>query len=190
MATLWLAVVGVGFASAWRYEATPGRAAAASDWPTGGPLVRETGRPTIVTFVHPDCPCSRVGLQQLAELVRSHAGAAGTTVVIVGAPGLERLEQGVNARTARTIPDARIVLDPKGEEARRFGAETSGQTFAFSPEGRLLFRGGVTASRGHAGPNAGIDALEAILEGRPTNVTTPVYGCALRSEGFGAEAAR
>ena len=38
---------------------------------------------------------------------------------------------------------------------QRFGAETSGQTLLYDRDGRLLFSGGTTGSRGHDGDNAG-----------------------------------
>jgi hypothetical protein len=44
----------------------------------------------------------------------------------------------------------------------------------------LLFQGGITASRGHEGENAGENAIVAIVNGRaaPQNKTL-VFGCAL-----------
>jgi hypothetical protein len=48
----------------------------------------------------------------------------------------------------------------------------------------LIFSGGITASRGHAGENAGVLALVALLtHGRPERRATSVFGCPL----FGAD---
>jgi hypothetical protein len=42
----------------------------------------------------------------------------------------------------------------------------------------LLFAGGITAARGHAGDNAGRSAIETLLAGgRPGYDRTPVFGC-------------
>jgi hypothetical protein len=75
------------------------------------------------------------------------------------------------------------VTDADGSEARRFGAETSGHTLLFDPNGSLLFSGGITASRGHAGRNAGESAIIAAVNGKRTDRTgTPVFGCSLISQ--------
>jgi hypothetical protein len=76
-----------------------------------------------------------------------------------------------------------ILRDDDAVEARRFGVFTSGQSLLYAPDGALLFSGGITASRGHAGDNAGIAAIAALARGRGAATTeTPVFGCALRSE--------
>ena len=56
-----------------------------------------------------------------------------------------------------------MLRDDDGAEARRFGAETSGQTLLYDEHGALLFSGGITGARGHAGDNAGRASLVALL---------------------------
>jgi hypothetical protein len=84
---------------------------------------------------------------------------------------------------AAAIPGVTVVADDGGAELRRFGATTSGQTLLYSPEGRLLFAGGITESRGHGGDNAGRSAVTAIVLGAApapdAPAHTPVYGCSL-----------
>ena len=177
----WAGLVATGFGLAWRYEATPGRAAAARDWPAGSRIARDAARPTVVQFVHPECPCSRAGLEEIADLVRRRPGRLRLVVALVGAIGLPGpLAASANARLAASIPGAEVVFDADGREARRFGAATSGQTFVFSPGGEALFRGGVTIARGHYGRSRGLDALAALADGRRAPAASaPVYGCAL-----------
>jgi hypothetical protein len=85
-------------------------------------------------------------------------------------------------RQAEAIPGVVPVLDPRGLEALRFGALTSGQTALYGPDGRLVFSGGITGARGHSGANAGRSAVVARVE-RSVRVSTttqsPVYGCPL-----------
>jgi hypothetical protein len=71
--------------------------------------------------------------------------------------------------------------DPDGREARVFGAQTSGVVFLYDTHGELLFEGGITGSRGHAGENFGADRLAAALRsGRPgAGTPSPVFGCSL-----------
>ncbi len=71
--------------------------------------------------------------------------------------------------------------DIQGREALRFGAATSGQTLLYDASGRLLFSGGITPARGHAGDNDGSDALLELLSGGSgRHHQTPVFGCSLR----------
>ena len=74
----------------------------------------------------------------------------------------------------------RVVNDVEGVEARRFGAQTSGTTSLYSPDGRLLFSGGITSSRGHEGDNAGEDALTQAISGSPA-CPKPISGLWLPS---------
>jgi hypothetical protein len=83
-------------------------------------------------------------------------------------------------RSAAAIPGVTVITDTDGTEAARFGATTSGHTFLFDRTGALLFSGGITASRGHAGRNAGESAIIAAVNGRPRDrARTPVFGCSL-----------
>ena len=83
-------------------------------------------------------------------------------------------------RRAAAIKGVTVVQDSEGVEAERFHAATSGYTLLYGSDGRLLFSGGITGARGHAGDNAGRSAIAALLtaEGAPTG-TTPVFGCSL-----------
>jgi hypothetical protein len=86
-------------------------------------------------------------------------------------------------RSAAAIPGVTIHNDLDGRQARLFGAATSGYVVLYDPRGQLLFKGGITGSRGHAGDNAGENAVASLLAGqRPGLRQTPVYGCSLLGE--------
>jgi hypothetical protein len=69
-------------------------------------------------------------------------------------------------------------VDVGGTEHRRFGARVSGEVYLFQTDGQLVFHGGITAGRGHAGDNLGRSAVESFLrEGVLPPETTPVFGC-------------
>ncbi|HEV2474807.1 MAG TPA: hypothetical protein VGS41_19170, partial [Chthonomonadales bacterium] len=55
------------------------------------------------------------------------------------------------------------------------------QTYLYSPDGQLLFSGGITSERGHTGDCDALDAVIAITRGaRPAHVAgAPVFGCTL-----------
>jgi hypothetical protein len=85
-----------------------------------------------------------------------------------------------NWREAARIPGVQVQCDDDGLEARQFGVETSGDTVLYAPTGQLLFHGGITISRGHAGDNPGREAIEALLSGGAARTTsTPAFGCSL-----------
>jgi hypothetical protein len=87
-------------------------------------------------------------------------------------------------KKAQNLENARVAWDDDGVEARRFGAQSSGYALLYGAAGNLLFRGGVTGSRGHQGDNYGLDELVASLNSnRPAGASSRVFGCALGNWG-------
>jgi hypothetical protein len=83
-------------------------------------------------------------------------------------------------RQAAAIPGVTARMDTDGIEARRFGSVTSGDTLVYGADGRLLFHGGITISRGHEGDNPVLSALVALARNSSVESTqTPVFGCSL-----------
>ncbi len=81
---------------------------------------------------------------------------------------------------AAAIPGVQVDIDHQCEVARRFQAITSGQTLLYDARGGLIFQGGITISRGHAGDNPGRDSIESLLKQKSTlSARAPVFGCAL-----------
>jgi hypothetical protein len=178
--TAWLCSLAFGFAAWERFDATPGRVGvAASDQPDGSPHGWR-----LVMYVHPHCPCSRVSLHELAELVATSGQTLRVEVVFVRPPdapvGWERSDQW---KAAEEIPGAIVRSDVGGAEARRAGAETSGQVVLYEPNGRVAFAGGITAGRGRLGESLARRSILAIIAGHPPAIReAPVFGCELFSE--------
>jgi hypothetical protein len=182
LAALWVAGLGVGGWSLTKYGNEAGVAGTApADWPGQSGLTRRPGLPTLVMLVHPQCPCTRATVDELAGLMAHAQGKLVAHVLFAkpdGAP--PDWNRGGLWNAVSAIPGVHVQCDEGGMEARRFGAETSGQTMLFDPAGRLIFRGGITAARGHAGPNAGSAAVAALLHELKAPIEeTRVYGCAL-----------
>jgi hypothetical protein len=183
----WAASVCLGLTGLWMYESTPSRPAKApAEWPAGTHLARQAGLPSLVLFAHPHCPCTRATLGELARLMTECRGKLTTTVVLVRPAGLpDGWERTDLWNGAAAIPGVSVVTDDKGIESQRFGALTSGQALLYSSDGRLLFAGGITQSRGHQGDNAGESAIAALVLGGgrlAKCASTPVYGCPLFDE--------
>jgi hypothetical protein len=137
----------------------------------------------LVLFAHPHCPCSRATIGELAKLMTDCRGKLTATVLMLRPAGVQDGWERTDLwDSAAAIPGVSVVSDAGGTESRRFGAVTSGQVLLFAPDGRLLFSGGITESRGHRGDNAGRSAVAALVlgTGRAAQpVFAPVYGCPL-----------
>jgi hypothetical protein len=83
-------------------------------------------------------------------------------------------------REAARIPGVMVAVDEDGLESERFGARTSGQVMLYGADGRLLFKGGLTAFRGHMGDSAGFQRiLSLVRSGKADQATSAVFGCRL-----------
>ena len=184
--TVWAASVAFGAIELWKYESTPGAPAHSPlEWPSDSHVSRRPGLPTLVLLIHPQCPCSRATIDELAKLMTDCDGKLDVRVLLLHPAGMPDawVHSGLWSGAA-AIPGVAVSDDADGAEARRFGAATSGQALLYAANGRLLFAGGITESRGHSGDNAGLSAIESLVLGTDTHSTTrpaatPVYGCPL-----------
>lgn len=165
-----------------QYSQTAGAVNAAPEhWPDSSLVVSDPAQSRLVMFLHPRCPCSRATLGEL-ELIMTHCqGLLSAQVLFIQPEGMS--EDWVKTdlwRTAAAIPGVQVSIDHEGQEAQRFQAVTSGQTLLYDANGGLLFQGGITLARGHAGDNPGRDAIEDLLKQTSRHpASTPVFGCAL-----------
>jgi len=180
----WFVIVAGGFFGLFKYENSVGTAGVAPlFWPAESKLEHIQHMTTLIMVVHPQCPCTRASIEELAVFMTRFHGTVEAQVLFILPPQFEAgWEKTGTWYEASAIPGVRVTVDPDGREARRFGAQTSGQALIYDQHGRLIFKGGITGQRGHAGDNANLDAAIATLTGdeNPTSVT-PVYGCALNA---------
>jgi hypothetical protein len=179
---VWLAVIVAATLRISAYVSTPGQPGAPpADWPAGSQVARAAAKSTLLMFVHPKCPCSKASIGELAVLMAHCQGQVDAHVLFLKPE--EASGEWVRTETwrdAALIPGVTVHLDEAGREARLFASMTSGETLLYDAAGRLKFHGGITASRGHSGDNAGRDALEALLRGQASHqIITPVFGCNL-----------
>lgn len=186
----WAVSIGLGMRSILNYENAPALAGnPPAHWPDPTAVTREKGLPTIVVVAHPHCPCTRATIGELALIMTRLHNQARATVIFTRPPGLpENWEETDLWRSAAAIPGVTVMRDSGGVETGRFQAETSGQTMLYGPDGRLLFRGGITAARGHSGDNAGRTAIISLVTTGTAEVTrTSVFGCSLLDHNSRAE---
>jgi hypothetical protein len=179
---VWLSVVGIGTRELLRYGNTPGAPASPpSRWPAAVGVALAENRFTMLVFAHPQCPCSRASIGELSRIIASHGDRVEVTVLFFSPSSLPAAwTKGDLWRSAAAIPGVRVWADREGSAARAFGARTSGEVLLYDTAGRLRFQGGITASRGQSGDNAGRGVVEALLHGQVTGARTArVFGCAL-----------
>jgi len=186
---LWLVLVATGMTLLFRYAGTPGAAGEPpGSWPVESTIGPTPGRATIVMLAHPHCPCTRASIAELAVLMSRIADRASAHVLFMRPSQLgEGWEKSELWQAAARIPGVTVHSDVEGAEAKRFSASTSGQTIVYDEAGRLIFRGGITISRGHQGDNAGLQRIISLVtRDRADGHDSPVYGCPLGDPG-GAE---
>lgn len=184
-AVIWLAVIGFCLALIQQYTAIPGDAGAPpAQWPVASRIMPDPKLPTLLLFAHPQCPCTRATMGELDLLLARVQGRVNVQVWFLKPDNTAQSWTNTDLwSSAAAIPGVTVHEDRSGREASLFHAETSGQTLLYHPDGHLLFQGGITIARGHAGDNPGRSALNDLITGLLTNpmhqIITPVYGCSL-----------
>jgi len=182
---LWLGLIGAGWVIVTDYSSRPAPVGNVPEvWPADAPFGPDATRMTLVMFVHPRCSCSRASLRELAYIM-ARARHNLTAHIFFYQPA-HRPDTWIETdlwHYARTIPFTTVHRDPDGKLAKRFGALASGQVVLFRPDGRRVFYGGITAGRGHEGPNPGRNqVLHLVREGVGTTDHTAVWGCLIQDK--------
>ncbi|MEY2498845.1 MAG: hypothetical protein QOD12_2401 [Verrucomicrobiota bacterium] len=181
-AICWIAAVAFGLRILVQYENTPGRIGTLPLFRPESRIIPATDRPTLVMLAHPRCPCTAASVGELAQIMARLQGKVAAYVLFVTPKDAGRDWDDTSLRhSAESIPGVTVVFDIDGAQASRFGAETSGHTLLFASDGKLLFSGGITGSRGHAGDNPGESAIISLVNNQepPPRTRTLVFGCAL-----------
>lgn len=188
---IWAATVIAGMVLVISYDAGPGaQGTAVSQWPDESAVPQAESAPQLLMFAHPRCSCTRASIGELARIMTQAHGRVHARVLLFAPRGHDDswLETDL-LKSAERIPGVTVSVDIDGEEARRFGVITSGHTMLFEIDGRRVFSGGITESRGHAGDNVGRSVVVSHLTGRPSLVPgaagrtqCAVYGCAIFKE--------
>lgn len=194
---VWMALAAAGWygISAHGFNgAATSTADVAMQWPAESTIERMTGRPTLVLFLHPMCPCSRATLAELERLpVLAPNEALPEVCIVAAAPRSvgELWWSSSNLARAARLPNAHVFRDPGGVVTALFNARVSGSVLLFDATGRRLYAGGVTMARGHAGDNVGLQAITRLLRDHQAKVVAiPAWGCELVREASLPAAAR
>lgn len=182
LAVLWAGLVILVNALLFHYQSTAGDPAKApSHWPAQS-AIRPGSTPTLLMFVHPSCECTESSLREFNRLLTQAANPINAQVVVSMAPGMS--EEWVRLHTLKTLlhsDKVRVMMDVGLRETDLFGVKTSGDVLLYSADGRLLFDGGITPSRGHEGAARGQQCILEAIKGQAEPRQTQVYGCPLHT---------
>lgn len=185
---IWAAAVALGWWQTVQYEFdTPdqNKAHYVRTWPSDSSLKHPAGRPTLLVFLHPKCPCTRATLNELDRLaaIWDSTDVAHPEVQLVATVPADAEETWWNTDViahCKQIAGSNLYVDRSGLEATNFGVVTSGTVLLFDASGNRRFGGGITVSRGHEGHSAGADSLLEVMAGRHVECDEiPVFGCRL-----------
>ncbi len=146
------------------------------------------GKPLLLHFFNPSCPCSRFNRRHLRDLYNQYGQAVDMVVVLQAKDTLEAIQQYRDWE----LPLA-YVTDPLGELAERCGVYATPQAVLLSPDARLYYRGNYNTGRYCVNRDTQFArrAVEALLAGRAAplfpGVAGTAYGCLLpayEDEGF------
>ena len=172
-ACAWAASAVAGFAALARSDSRPGSPGRpVPSWPG-------SSRHTPVAAVNLDGPCIGATGEEMERLLARNEGRLGFVFPMIPDASAARGEplSRWSIDLAATL-HVRPFSDVGGVESSRFEAMSSGHAALYDAEGRLRFRGGLTAARGHFGDNPVRASVEAIVRGRvAARNETPVFGC-------------
>ncbi len=178
----WALAIAGGFRVLIDYELKAGETAVAPrQWPEGTELPFDAARMNLVMFAHPQCPCSRASMAELAVIMTRCPQEVRATVYFFDPESKpDTWAHSALWRSAEAIPGVKAIADRNGRVAARFGSATSGQVFLFDRNGQRVFSGGITGARGHAGENTGRSLVIALARGEAcSGHTSAVFGCSL-----------
>lgn len=180
---LWCACLMIGLSFLWTQESETGRQGNFPEvWPKKSHLSRIDGLPTLVMFAHPKCPCSEKSISQLSQLLKDIEKKAAVHVVFYKPE--EKKDYWAKDRLWSKVvrfKNTGVLIDSKKHETTLFDPKTSGQVYLYSPEGRLVFSGGITADSDNDLSMKGIK--EYILEKKMVDKKFSVFGCSLFHNG-------
>src|SRR3954465_14705944 len=130
---VWLASLTLGLRSLFSYETTPGVAGhPPAFWPDNS-VIHSVTPYTLVMAAHPNCPCTRASMDELAQIMARTNGKL-TAYVLFLKPEKSSADWNDTSliKTAAAIPGVTVISDSEGHEGQRFGVETSGHVLLFN----------------------------------------------------------
>jgi hypothetical protein len=187
LATAWLFILGLLVWKQYDYKSTPGKASLfVGRAPDSSSIKFDSKHYNFITFIHPKCSCSEATIENLTTMTRDFANKnISFHVVFYSSSELgSDLENSKYVKEVKELQNTRIYFDKKLTDFSLYDVETSGQSFLFDTEKNLIFKGGITESRGHLGETLSMRKIAGYLEGeKPNSITlAPTFGCGTEAQ--------
>jgi len=146
------------------------------------------GKVVVLEWFNPDCPFVVYAHGKKGPLTEQVPRVLADGVVWLainsGAPGKQGADpkRNVSARSEYGM-NYPVLLDPKGEVGRMYGAKTTPHMFVIDAEGTLVYAGGLDAApMGRGNATNFVDAALTDLKAgnKPTRDRTKAYGCSVK----------
>jgi hypothetical protein len=149
--------------------------------PIQEPGVREAdpGRWTLIMVVHPDCPCSKASLRNLAAILDATRLPVRAEIVGAVPPGYDGPMR--NLALARGIVKSELVIMDADRALQTYGARTSGHLFVYDPDQDLVYSGGLTPARGAEDAMSSMRWFNVLVRQGAIASSAPTFGCSLSS---------
>jgi len=181
---VWIFGVGFGLKGLFEYAGAKGDSGSPpAKWPASTVIDAPRDLPVIVMIAHPQCPCTRASLSELAKIMSGRQSKVRAYVLFLKPKDFPDAWTKTDLwTTAGSIPGVTVLRDFEGHEAAKFNVSTSGHTLLYDGNGDLVFSGGITGARGHAGDNQGVDLILCSIDHVNGGTrSTPVFGCPVTS---------
>jgi peroxiredoxin len=151
------------------------------------------GKPVVIEWTNHDCPFVRKHYDSgtMQKLQKDTAGKGVVWLTVVSsAPGQQGHVEGIEAdklTADRKAAPTAVVLDPKGDLGRLYGATVTPHMFVIDANGTLAYMGAID-DKASANPSTLADArpyareaIDAVLKGKPVvTASTRPYGCSIK----------
>jgi hypothetical protein len=139
------------------------------------------GKPVLLHFFNPACPCSRFNLDHIHDLRRSFGDRVLFVAVVQAEVEDAELDE-LDDELEDLDLDLPYVVDRRGEIAAEAGVYSTPQAVLVDERGRLVYRGNYNVSRYCVDPRTEFArlALESVVDKQSVSLPdTDAYGCEL-----------
>lgn len=141
------------------------------------------GKPILLHFFNPDCPCSRFNVKQFYSLQRNYKDKIDFYVVVEAPEKVSRAKELIDT-------DITILVDSNEKLAKICGVYSTPQAALIQTDNRLYYRGNYNKSRYCTAKESSFVeiALDSILANKLaphfSELATRSYGCSLHEEDY------
>jgi thiol-disulfide isomerase/thioredoxin len=141
----------------------------------------QPGKPVLLHFFNPDCPCSRFNIQHFSNLVKTY-GQQLTFIAVVQTSDDTKTSEYFEQKYKLHIP---VIADTDKQIATAYGVYATPQAVILNKNGSIYYRGNYNQSRYCTNKNSNFAqmAIDSLLAGKQmpgfVEMASKAYGCEL-----------